>query len=117
MEDLGRLDEKGYLYLLGRKHGIINTGGIKVIPEQVETALLQCPGVAQVVVGGIADPIRGQKVCAWIVKNQSTLTAGEVLDFCHKKMRPHHCPQRVIFLDEIPLNSNGKIDRIGLTKR
>jgi len=114
VEDLGRLDERGYLYLLGRKHGIINTGGIKVIPEQVETALIQCPGIAQVVVGGIDDPIRGQKVCAWIVKNQPTLTAGEVLDFCHKKMRPHYCPQKIIFLDKIPLNSNGKIDRINI---
>ncbi len=112
--DLGKLDEEGYLYLLGRKHGIINTGGVKVIPEQVESVLLQCPGIAEAVVGGIDDPIRGQKVCAWIVKNQATLMVTDILDFCHKKMRPHYCPQKIIFLDEIPLNANGKIDRISL---
>jgi long-chain acyl-CoA synthetase len=112
--DLGRLDKDGYLYLLGRKYGIINTGGVKVIPEQVETILLQCPGVAEAVVGGIDDPIRGQKVCAWIVKNQASLMTSEIFAFCQKRMRPHYCPQKIIFLDEIPLNKNGKIDRISL---
>jgi long-chain acyl-CoA synthetase len=112
--DLGRLDKEGYLYLLGRKHSIINMGGVKVIPEQVETVLLQCPGVAEAVVGGIDDPIRGQKVCAWIVKNQATLMAADIFAFCQNKMRPHYCPQKIIFLNEIPLNKNGKIDRISL---
>lgn len=112
--DLGKLDTKGYLYLLGRKHGMINTSGVKVIPEQVETVLLQCPGISEAVVGGIDDPIRGQKVCAWIVKSKAALTAADIFDFCKAKMRPHHCPQKIIFLDEIPLNQNGKIDRIRL---
>jgi long-chain acyl-CoA synthetase len=110
--DLGRLDKEGYLYLLGRKHNIINTGGVKVIPEQVEAVLLQCPGVAEAVVGGIDDPIRGQKICAWIVKNQATLMAADIFAFCQNKMRPHYYPQKIIFLNEIPLNKNGKIDRI-----
>jgi long-chain acyl-CoA synthetase len=112
--DLGRLDKDGYLYLLGRKHNIINTGGVKVIPEQVEAVLLQCPGVAAAVVGGIDDPIRGQKVCAWIVKNQATIMAADIFAFCQNKMHPHYCPQKIIFLNEIPLNQNGKIDRISL---
>lgn len=115
--DLGRLDEEGYLYLLGRRHTIINTGGIKVIPEQLEKVLLQCPGVAEAVVGGIDDPLRGQKVCAWIVKKQTHLTAANILNFCHRNLRPHDCPQKIIFLDKIPLNSNGKVDRISLKKK
>jgi long-chain acyl-CoA synthetase len=112
--DLGRFDNEGYLYLLGRKYNIINTGGVKVIPEQVEAILLQCPGVAEAVVGGIDDPIRGQKVCAWIVKNQATLMAADILAFCQNNLRPHYYPQKIIFLNEIPLNKNGKIDRINL---
>lgn len=112
--DLGSLDDNGYLYLWGRKGGIINTGGIKVIPEQVEAVLLQCPGISAAAVGGIDDPVRGQKVCAWIVKNQMTLTPSDILSFCQRKLRPHYCPQKIIFLDEIPLNQNGKIDRISL---
>ena len=112
--DLGKFDKEGNLYLLGRKHGIINTGGVKVIPEQVEAVLLQCPGIAEVVIGGIDDPIRGQKVCAWIVKSQATLMTSDIFAFCQKKMRPHYCPQKFIFLDKMPLNTNGKIDRISL---
>lgn len=112
--DLGRLNTEGYLYLLGRKHGIINTGGVKVIPEQVEAILLQCPGITEAVVQGIPDPIRGQKVCAWVVKNKSTLTTADILDFCRKKMRHHYCPHKIIFVDELPINKNGKIDRVKL---
>jgi len=112
--DLGRLDTEGYLYLLGRKHGIINTGGIKVIPEQVEAVLLQCPGIRQAVVGGIHDPLRGQRVCAWVVKNTASLTTEEILAFCRTKIRQQYCPHKIIFVDEIPINKNGKIDRIRL---
>lgn len=110
--DLGRVDEAGYVYLLGRKNGIINTGGIKVIPEQVEAVLRQCPGVADVVVGGMDDPLRGQRVCAWVVREKKeNIAAAAILDFCRKKMRAHYCPHKIIFIDAIPLNTNGKADK------
>ncbi len=109
--DLGHLDANGYLYLLGRKQGLINTSGIKVIPEELEALLLECPGIQDVVVGGIPDPIRGQKVCAWIVKNKSTLTTTAILDYCRTKIRSHYCPQVIIFIDKLPLMGNGKIDK------
>jgi len=111
VEDLGKLGSDGYLHLLGRKHDLINTGGIKVIPREVEAILLECPGVAEVVVGGIDDPLRGQRVCAWVVKNSATLVAEDILDFCRKKIRHHYCPHTIVFIDEIPVNKNGKIDR------
>ncbi len=114
--DLGLLDKKGYLHLLGRKNGIINAGGIKVIPEQVERILLQCPGIAEVAVGGMDDPIRGQKVYAWVVKNQADLKSSAIIDFCQKKMRHHYCPSKIIFIDEIPVNKNGKADKMRLKR-
>lgn len=115
--DLGRIDHNGYLYLLGRKQGIINSGGIKVIPEQIEEILRHCPGVAEAVVGGVDDPIRGQKICAWIVKNTATLTVTDILEFCRKKLLHHCCPQKIVFIDEIPLNANGKADRLRLKNK
>lgn len=114
VEDLGRLDPEGYLYLLGRKQAMINTGGIKVIPEQVEDILLQCPGVAEAAVCGIDDPTRGQKVCAWIVRSNSSLKQVDILSFCRKKMLNYCCPQKIIFIDMMPLNANGKIDKTRL---
>lgn len=109
--DLGRMDDDGFLYVLGRKSGLINSGGVKVIPEQLEAVLLQCPGVVQAVVGGIADADKGEKVCAWIVKQQEMLTATEVLAFCRQQLRPHYWPQKIVFCASLPLNANGKIDR------
>jgi len=109
--DLGKIDEAGYLYLLGRKNGMINTGGIKVIPEEVEAVLRQHPGIVDVAVAGIDDQLRGQRVCAWIVRNKANVLAADILDFCHKKMRAHYCPQKIVFVDAIPLNVNGKVDK------
>lgn len=109
--DLGRIDDDGYLYLLGRKQGLINTGGIKVIPEQVEDILLQCPGVAEAAVIGVDDPMRGQKVCACLVKSNNSLRTMDVIDFCRRKMLKSCCPQKIVFIDAMPINANGKIDR------
>jgi len=115
--DLGCIDTEGYLYLLGRKQSLINTGGIKVNPEEVENILLQCPGIAEAVVGPIPDPIRGEKVCAWVVKNETTLTTAATLDYCRTKLRHHYCPQLIIFLDKLPLTKNGKIDKMMLQNK
>lgn len=109
--DLGRVDSEGYLYLLGRKSGLINTGGIKVIPEEVEVVLRECPGVADAAVAGITDPVKGQKVCAWLVRKSQNLTAPDVLAFCRKRLRPHYCPQSIVFLKALPLNASGKVDK------
>ena len=112
--DLGYLDDAGYLYVLGRKNGLINSGGVKVIPEQVEAVLNQCPGVAQAAVGGVTDADRGERVCAWILRAGAHVTAAEVLAFCRDKLRPHTWPQRIVFVEALPLTANGKIDRLRL---
>lgn len=109
--DLGQLDDKGYLSLHGRMQGIINSGGVKVVPEQVEAVLLQCPGIAEAAVGGIDDPIRGQVVCAWLVKNRPDLKSRDVLAFCRERMFSHCCPRKIMFIDAMPLTANGKVDR------
>lgn len=109
--DLGRLDADGRLYLEGRLQGLINSGGVKVVPEQVEDVLRQCPGVAEAAVGGIADPVRGQAVCAWLVKSRPDLKSRDVLAFCRGRMFAHCCPKRIIFVDAMPLTASGKIDK------
>jgi len=91
--------------------GIINSGGVKVVPEQVEAVLLQCPGIAEAAVGGIDDPIRGQLVCAWLVKNRPELKNRDVLAFCRERMFPHCCPRKIIFIEAMPFTASGKVDR------
>lgn len=109
--DLGELDKNGYLTLLGRQQGLINAGGIKVIPEQLEAVLRQCPGIAEVVVAGIGDEIRGERIGAWIVRSDRHLQAGDIRKFCRNRINQHFWPQKVFFLNELPVLPNGKIDR------
>ncbi len=82
----------------------------------MEKILRQCPGIAEVVVGGMDDPIRGQRVYAWVVKNEASLQSSAIIEFCQKKMRHHYCPSKIIFIDEIPFNKNGKADRMRLKR-
>ena len=115
--DLGKIDEEGYLYLLGREHNAINKGGVKIPVEYVEQVLNLCPGVAESAVKGIDDSIRGQKVAAWIVKTDSSLTAKDVKAYCRENLPKHFCPQKFFFIKEMPRNSSGKLDRSELVPR
>lgn len=114
--DLGYIDSEGYLFLQGRINGLINVAGIKVIPAQVETVIKQCEGVVDVVVSGIKNTIKGEKICAWIVKSQLNLTISDIKEFCRQNMPKHCCPQKIVFIENIPINANGKIDYKQLTK-
>lgn len=109
--DMGRLDKAGYLYLAGRKNNVINKGGIKIVPEYVEEILNRCPGIAETVVKGIDDGMRGQKVAAWIVKSDPELTVKDIRTYCHRNLPRHARPQKFFFIRELPRNLNGKLDR------
>ena len=110
--DLGKIDELGYVYLLGRQNGIINTGGVKIIPEQMEQILLQYPGIKAAAVAGIPDDMRGEKLCLWIeTDSSSNLNKSQILAFCKQKMQLVHCAAKIIFLEKLPLNISGKTDK------
>jgi len=109
--DMGEMDEEGYLYLLGRENNIINKGGFKIIPEHVEGIINRCPGITESVVIGIDDQIRGQKVAVWIIKSNSSLTVEDVKAYCRQNLPRHACPQVFKFIEIIPRNNNGKVDR------
>lgn len=109
--DLGEMDEEGYLYLRGRKNNMINKGGIKIIPEHVEEIINRCSGIAESVVLGIDDPVRGQKVAAWLVKSDSNITVKDVKAHCRRNLPRHACPQEFRFIEELPRNNNGKVER------
>lgn len=111
VSDMGKVDEEGFLYLLGREHNIVNKGGVKISAEYVEQFLNLCPGVAESAVKGIDDSIRGQKVAAWIVKSNPALTAKDVKAYCRENLPKHFCPQKFFFIEEMPRNINGKLDR------
>jgi long-chain acyl-CoA synthetase len=114
--DLGRIDEEGNLYILGRKNDIINKGGIKLSPWEIEKILQQHPQISKAAVFGIKHPIKGEQVAAVIVKADPELTYEKTLAFCIKHLPQHACPQKVKFVDSIPMNNNEKSSRKALAK-
>lgn len=114
--DRGELDDKGYLYLQGRENDTINKGGVKVLPSQIERVLNSHPKIHEAVVIGIDHPLKGEEVVALIVKKVSELTFQEIIEYCRKNLEKHSCPQKIKFVDNITLNSSGKIDKKVLTE-
>jgi o-succinylbenzoate---CoA ligase len=114
--DLGRLDEEGYLYVLGRADETIVTGGKNVAPAEVEQALLEHPAVADAAVHGREDPEWQEAVVATIVVVDGTDVSEEDLrEFCRARLAPHKVPKSVSFTRELPRNAQGKLlrDRLG----
>jgi long-chain acyl-CoA synthetase len=108
--DLGRFDEEGYLYVLGRADDMIISGGLNVYPSEVETVLLNHPKVQEAAAVGIPDPSRGQVLRAIIVLKQGeTATPQEILSFCKERLASFKMPRQLEFRDSLPKLSTGKI--------
>jgi acyl-CoA synthetase (AMP-forming)/AMP-acid ligase II len=108
--DLGRLDEEGYLYILGRADDMIISGGLNVYPSEVETVLLKHPKVQEAAAVGIPDAKRGQVIRAVVVlKHGETATHQEILSFCKERLASFKMPRQLEFRDSLPKSSTGKI--------
>jgi acyl-CoA synthetase (AMP-forming)/AMP-acid ligase II len=108
--DLARLDADGYIFPAGRLADTINRGGEKFGPIEVETALLSHPDVLDVGVAGIADAEMGERVGAAVVARRP-MTAQQVKDFCREQLAIYKVPERVVFVDDLPYNETGKVNR------
>jgi acyl-CoA synthetase (AMP-forming)/AMP-acid ligase II len=109
--DLFRCDEEGFLYFVGRKDDIIKTRGEKVAPKEVEAVLHFCPGIAEAVVVGVADPILGQAIKAIVVASDPALTEREVIRHCAQSLEDFMVPKSVEFRQSLPKTDTGKISR------
>jgi O-succinylbenzoic acid--CoA ligase len=110
--DLGRLDEEGYLYVLGRADDVIVTGGKNVAPAEVERALLEHPAVADAAVHAREDPEWQQAVVATVViVNGGEVGEEDLRAFCRERLAPHKVPKSVSFARELPRNAQGKLER------
>jgi acyl-CoA synthetase (AMP-forming)/AMP-acid ligase II len=108
--DMGYVDEEGYFYLAGRGDDLIIRGGENISPEEVENALYAHPAVEEVAVIGIPDPEWGEEPRAIVVlKKGMTATAEELMEFCRQKLSGFKRPRSIVFIDELPRTSTGKI--------
>ena len=112
--DVMRADADGYLWFCGRKKQIIVHDGSNIFPQEVEDALLLHPGVAASGVIGLHDLLHGETVRAYVVRAPGgTATADELIAFARERIG-YKAPEEIIFLDSMPLNPTGKIDRVHL---
>ena len=116
--DQGVLDEDGYLRVTGRLKEIINRGGEKISPLEVDDVLMDHPAVAQVVTFAMPHPKLGEDVAAAVVLREGlVVTEIEIRDFCSERLADFKVPRRVLILEEIPKGATGKLQRIGLAAK
>lgn len=111
--DLFRTDEAGYFYFVARKDDIIKSRGEKVAPKEVENVLYALNGVKETAVIGVADPVLGQAVKAFLV-TETALTEAEVLLHCRTHLEDFMIPKYIEFCSELPKTSTGKIKKTDL---
>lgn len=110
--DLGYLDEEGYLFLKGRIKELINRGGEKISPFEVDAVLLSHPSVAQAVAFAVPDEKYGEEVNAAVVPVEGvSLMEEDVISTCKKNLAAFKVPKRVFVTDSLPKTASGKIQR------
>jgi len=113
--DQGYLDEEGYLFLTGRLKEIINRGGEKISPREIDEALLEHPGIAQAVGFAVPHPTLGEDVAAAVVLAPGAqLGREDIRAFAFERLADFKVPSQVVIVDAIPKGPTGKLQRIGL---
>jgi acyl-CoA synthetase (AMP-forming)/AMP-acid ligase II len=116
--DQGYMDEDGYLKITGRLKEIINRGGEKISPAEIDEALIDHPAVQQALAFAVPHDKLGEDVAAVVVlKEGVTATERELRDFVNEKLAAFKVPNRIYFLSEIPKGATGKLQRIGLAQK
>jgi acyl-CoA synthetase (AMP-forming)/AMP-acid ligase II len=113
--DMATSDDDGYIYIVDRKSDMIISGGFNIYPREVEEVIMSYPGVVEAAVFGIPDEQWGESVKAVVASRQGAeLTEDEIIQHCKEHLAGYKKPKSVDFIEEIPKNTYGKIDRRSL---
>lgn len=108
--DLARIDDDGFVYIVGRIKDVIIRGGNNVYATDVEAVVIEHPSVQEVAVAGIPHPVLGEDVAAWVVpKPGTTIDDAELRAFCEERLADYKQPRVVHVVDELPRNATGKV--------
>jgi long-chain acyl-CoA synthetase len=107
--DIARRDADGFFFIVDRKKDVIDTSGFKVVPREVEEVLFRHPALADAVVVGVSDPVRGEAVKAFVVLRPGTsLTEAQLVEYCRLHLAPYKVPHTVEFRTQLPKTAVGK---------
>ena len=110
--DLGKIDDRGYVHIVGRGKDLIISGGFNVYPKEVESEIDALPGVVESAVIGVPHPDFGEGVMAVVVlANDVELQEKEVIDALKTRLANYKVPKRVFFVDDLPRNTMGKVQK------
>lgn len=109
--DIGVMDEDGFFKIVDRKKEMILVSGFNVYPNEVENVIASYPGVVEVGVIGIPDPKSTERVIAYVVAKDDSVTADKIIAHCHESLTNYKCPKEVYFTDELAKSNVGKILR------
>jgi long-chain acyl-CoA synthetase len=110
--DIGRADEEGYLFIVGRKKDMIIASGYNVYPDEVDGVLMAHPAVLEAATIGVPDERRGETVKSFIVLVKGhTTTADELIEYSRKELAAYKVPRQIEFRDELPKNTMLKVLR------
>ncbi len=114
--DVAVVNEQGFVKLVDRIKDMVLVSGFNVYPNEVEDVLAGHPKVLEAGVIGIKDEHSGEVVKAFVVKKDESLTAQELMDYCHQNLSRYKCPKQIVFVDSLPKSNVGKILRKELRK-
>jgi acyl-CoA synthetase (AMP-forming)/AMP-acid ligase II len=115
--DMGYLDDEGYLFLTGRKKEMINKGGEKISPSEIDAVLRSHHDVRDAMAFPVHDPILGEDIAAMVVPADQKVTEAELRMYLLDRLVQFKIPRRIYFVDQIPQNTNGKPLRHAGTER
>ena len=112
--DVGRMDERGYVYVTDRKKDMILVSGFNVYPNEIEGVVAMHPGVLEVAAVGVPDEKSGEAVRLYVVRRDPSLDERSIIEHCRKSLTGYKIPKQVVFRDSLPKTNVGKILRRAL---